>query len=69
MLFAEMFTQHANRKDVPICTVNAIITLTTKTETCLSKQCRPRSDVAERDVWSGSPLFATHAAVFIHINI
>ena len=24
----------------------------------LGKQCRPRSDVAERDVWSGSAQFA-----------
>ena len=29
----------------------------------LSKQCRPRSDAAERGVWSGSRLFATHSAI------
>ena len=31
--------------------------------TGLSKQCRPRSDAAKRGVWSGSTLFATHAAI------
>ena len=29
----------------------------------LSKQCRPWSDAAERGVWSGSTLFATHPAI------
>ena len=32
-------------------------------QTVLSKQCRPRSDAAERGVWSGSTLFATHPAI------
>ena len=30
---------------------------------CLSKQYRPRSDVTERGVWSGSARFATHPAI------
>ena len=34
----------------------------------LSKQCRSWSDAAERGVWSGSPLFATHPAVFRRMN-
>ena len=29
----------------------------------LCKQCRPRSDAAERGVWSGSTLFAIHTAI------
>ena len=29
----------------------------------LSKQCRPRSDAAERGVWSGSTHFAIHTAI------
>ena len=29
------------------------------------KQCRPRSDVVERGVWSGSPLFANSSTVFL----
>ena len=28
-----------------------------------SKQCRPRSDAAERGVWSGSTLFAIHPTI------
>ena len=35
-------------------------------QTGLSKQCRRRSDAAERGVWSGSILFATHTAI-LHI--
>ena len=31
----------------------------------LGKQCRPRSDAAERGVWSGSPLFANSLAIFL----
>ena len=31
-------------------------------QTSLSKQCRTRSDAAERGVWSRSTLFATHPA-------
>ena len=30
-----------------------------------SKQCRPRSDAAERGVWSGSTLFATQSVLNI----
>ena len=30
----------------------------------LDKQCRLRSDAAERGVWSGSPLFANSLAIF-----
>ena len=37
-------------------------------QTSLSKQSRPRSDAAERGVWSGSTLFATHPAI-LHIFI
>ena len=33
-------------------------------QTYMRKQCRPRSDAAERGVWSGSQLFAIHEAVF-----
>ena len=33
-------------------------------QTGLSKQCRLRSDAAERGVWSGSTLFSTQPAVF-----
>ena len=29
------------------------------------KQWRPRSDAAERGVWSGSPLFANDLAIFL----
>ena len=29
------------------------------------KQCRPRSDAAERGVWSGSPLFASSQTIFL----
>ena len=29
----------------------------------LRKQCRPRPDAAERGVWSGSTLYATHQAI------
>ena len=29
----------------------------------MSKQCRPWSDAAERGVWSGSTLFATHPTI------
>ena len=29
----------------------------------LSKQCKPRSDAAERGVWSGSTLFAPHPVI------
>ena len=32
--------------------------------TDMSKQCRPRSDAAERGVWSGSTLFAIQEAFF-----
>ena len=32
-------------------------------QTGLRKQCRPRSDAAERGVWSGSTLFATQPAI------
>ena len=32
-------------------------------KTGLSNQCWPRSNAAERGVWSGSTLFATHPAV------
>ena len=32
-------------------------------QTGLSKQCWPRSDAAERGVWSGSTLFATHPTI------
>ena len=32
-------------------------------QTGLSKQCSPRSDAAERGVWSGSTLIATHPAI------
>ena len=31
----------------------------------IGKQCRPRSDAAERGVWSGSPLFANSLAIFL----
>ena len=31
----------------------------------LGKQCRPRSDAAERGVWSGSPLFANRSTIFL----
>ena len=34
----------------------------------LSKQCRNRSDAAERGVWSVSTLFAAHPALLTHIN-
>ena len=33
---------------------------------CLSKQCRPGSDAAERGVWSGSTLFPPHPESFIY---
>ena len=33
-------------------------------QTVYGKQCRPRSDAAERGVRSGSILFATHPSVF-----
>ena len=29
------------------------------------KQCRPRSEAAEHGVWSGSPLFANSATIFL----
>ena len=29
------------------------------------KQCRPRSDAAECDTWSGTPLFANNLAIFL----
>ena len=32
-------------------------------QTYLSKQCKPRPDVAEHGIWSGSTLFATYPAV------
>ena len=32
-------------------------------QTSLGKQCRPRSDAAERGVWSRSTLIATHPAI------
>ena len=32
-------------------------------EKVIGKQCRPRSDTAERGVWSGSPLFANSLAI------
>ena len=32
-------------------------------QTGLNKQCRPRSNSAERGVWSGSTLFASHPAI------
>ena len=32
-------------------------------QTGMSKRCRSRSDAAERGVWSGSTLFATHPAI------
>ena len=35
----------------------------------ICKQCRPRSDAAERGVWSGSPLFANSSTIFLHWNI
>ena len=31
----------------------------------IGKQCRPRSDAAERGVWSGSSLFANSLAIFL----
>ena len=31
----------------------------------IDKQCRPRSDAAERGVWSGSALFANSLAIFL----
>ena len=31
----------------------------------IGKQCRPRIDAAERGVWSGSPLFAKSATIFL----
>ena len=31
--------------------------------TDIGKQCRPRSDAAERGVWSGFTLFATHPTI------
>ena len=31
----------------------------------IDKQCRPRSDVAKRGVWLGSPLFANSLAIFL----
>ena len=31
----------------------------------IGKQCRPRSDAAERGVWSGSPLFANSLTIFL----
>ena len=37
-------------------------------QTGLCKQCRSRSDAAERDVWSGSLLFATHPAILHTLN-
>ena len=35
---------------------------------CLSKQCRPRSDAKDCDIWSGSTLFDSHPAMFRCIN-
>ena len=37
--------------------------LTLSIRTNLNKQLRPRSDAAERGVWSESTLFATHPAI------
>ena len=31
----------------------------------IDKQCRPRSDAAERGIWSGSPLFAKSLAIIL----
>ena len=31
----------------------------------IGKRRRPRSDAAERGVWSGSPLFANSLAIFL----
>ena len=42
----------------------ALVTVfTLSIHTCLNKQCRPRSDMAECGVCSESTLFATHPAV------
>ena len=38
-------------------------------QTDLSKQCRHRSDAAERGVWSGSTLFATHSAILQTLTV
>ena len=37
-------------------------------QTGLSKTCRPSSATEERCGWSASAVFATHPAVFKHIN-
>ena len=29
------------------------------------KQCRPKSDATEHGIWSGSPLFANSATIFL----
>ena len=45
---------------------NHITVFTLRIRTGLSKQCKPRSDAAERGAWSESTLFGTHP-VILHI--